>query len=427
MKNKISRTKELIEIFYKHARENGLLFSLELTKFYLRHKIAKSSRLKYQQKIDKLTEPMDEIRKVFTKIKKIDIVNVNFFDWNGEVLYKGGAERYVFDLANLLSQSGIQVRILQNANIAFNKMYKGIEVVGVKTSSGGDLRALSKVFDNECKGVDIVIASPAELACEIKSHKTIGINHGIFWDYKLNIFKEKGYRSHKNTFDSLEKSELTIAVDTNFINWVRTYSYPLAKKIRYIPNYYSKTEFSPIEKNFDSDLVVLYPRRLSETRGIFITLQAFEKIFELYQNVTLHLVGQADNKTSILVNEYIKKFDGRVIWEELEMDQMITAYQKSHIALIPTMYSEGTSLSCLEALATNNAVIATNVGGLPNLVIDHYNGLLIDPSANELTKAIELLIHDRNLLKYLANNGLSVSSAFEKNNWNIRWLEIINL
>jgi len=40
-------------------------------------------------------------------LPSLDIVNVNFFDWNGEIVYKGGAERYVCDLAVLLRSRGV--------------------------------------------------------------------------------------------------------------------------------------------------------------------------------------------------------------------------------------------------------------------------------------------------------------------------------
>jgi len=39
-------------------------------------------------------------------------------------------------------------------------------------------------------------------------------------------------------------------------------------------------------------------------------------------------------------------------------------------------------------MATNNAIISTNVGGLPNLIIDGYNGMLIHPKKEELRNSL---------------------------------------
>ena len=55
------------------------------------------------------------------------------------------------------------------------------------------------------------------------------------------------------------------------------------------------------------------------------------------------------------------------------------------VAVVPTLYSEGTSLSCIEAMCAASAVLVTGVGGLSNLVLDDYNGLLVPPTREALT------------------------------------------
>ncbi|UKI57385.1 MAG: glycosyltransferase [Clostridium sp.] len=76
------------------------------------------------------------------------------------------------------------------------------------------------------------------------------------------------------------------------------------------------------------------------------------------------------------------------------LKKMNEIYKKTDISLIPTIYSEGTSLSCLEAMATENIVISTRIGGLCDLIIDNYNGYLIEPTEEDLY----------NKLKYVLDN-----------------------
>ena len=104
---------------------------------------------------------------------------------------------------------------------------------------------------------------------------------------------------------------------------------------------------------------------------------------------------------------------------------MSGAYREADIALCPTVASEGTSLSCLEAMASGNAVIATNVGGLPQLVIDGYNGLLIAPEAGELREAMELLLDDGELRARLQENARQVSLSYSKKVWQKRWRKML--
>jgi glycosyltransferase involved in cell wall biosynthesis len=349
-----------------------------------------------------------------SKAKRVDLLNVNFFDWDGNTRYKGGAERYVYDLAQLFKREGWSPRD-----------FMGIPVIGVPTGCGHDMRGMSKGFSDISKGADLIVASPLDLACELRGRNVLGINHGIYWDHKYKSLSTTNIKEYRNIFDSLKTVHSCVCVDTNFMNWVRTYDYRMGKKLRYVPNYFDANEFYPVEKSFSGRITALYPRRLYEARGCFITLQAFDYLLGKYQDLDLHLVGQANHEDGLVVSQFIKKFPDRVVWEELEMNDMPQVYRASHIVLIPTMYSEGTSLSCLEAMATNNAIVASNIGGLPNLVVDAFNGFLIDPDVPALVGAVEALLKDRAKMRAMASAGLHLAPVFEKAKWTEQWRSLI--
>jgi hypothetical protein len=188
--------------------------------------------------------------------KTVDIVNVNFYDWDGATLYKGGAERYVYDLASILKEDGWSPRILQVANRSFEKQFRGIPVIGIETGNGHNLRRVSKAYREICRDSDLVIASPGDLACELSGLKVIAINHGIHWDHKYKNLESAALSEYRNIFDALKSASAFVAVDTNFINWVRTYDYTLAQKLTYIPNYFDGKVFFPSTKNFESEFFI---------------------------------------------------------------------------------------------------------------------------------------------------------------------------
>lgn len=356
----------------------------------------------------------------------IDIVNMTYFDWEGKAVYKGGAERYVYDLARLLMSEGKTVRVVQAARRDFENDYHGVKVRGVRVNCDFYFEPVSKELDKACREASVVIASPVELASHLSHRNVIGINHGIHWDDPFNSVNRFQLKRYRGVFRALRNCQAVVAVDTNFINWLRTYDHALTAKVSYIPNYVDTEVFRPAEKRYDGEIRCLYPRRLYEARGLYVTMEAFERLFRRYEGVTLHFVGQADSPADAeRVREFLRRHGARVTWEELDMNEMHKAYEQSHIVLVPTMYSEGTSLSCLEGMATGNAVVTTTVGGLPNLVMDGFNGVLVRPDAVELSRAIERLVEEPQRIQKMARAGLELASAFNKAHWDDRWRSLM--
>jgi glycosyltransferase involved in cell wall biosynthesis len=75
-------------------------------------------------------------------------------------------------------------------------------------------------------------------------------------------------------------------------------------------------------------------------------------------------------------------------------------------------YSEGLSLALLEAISSRVPVIASNVGGNANIIVDGNNGLLFDPyKNNELTNALLRLNQDRSLIKTYSENAFALVNS----------------
>lgn len=387
--------------------------------------------LKFRHRDEKKAEQkpikLAKIARKNVDVGRVDIVNHNFYDWNGETVFKGGAERYVYDLAVLLKKMGYRPRIVQGANHDFEKTYRGIKVVGVGGVKSGDYRSLSEAFNVVCIDAEFVIASPNELMCEMTSVPCIGINHGINFDSVWNNESALPLNEYEMQMDSMRNASGCVSVDTNFINWMRTREYELAEKMTYIPNYFDKKVFKRQPKKKGEKLTFVYPRRIYDARGYDITLEAFKKVLAKYPNVELRMAGTVHNdEVRDNLEAMMKKFPKQVVHEEYAMEEAYKAYEGADVVLVPTKYSEGTSLSCIEAQAQGIPVIVTTVGGLPNLVIDGYNGIMIAPTADDLARAVVKLIEKPSLRKKMGERCYEVAQeAFEKKQWNERWKKVI--
>ena len=86
-------------------------------------------------------------------------------------------------------------------------------------------------------------------------------------------------------------------------------------------------------------------------------------------------------------------------------DEVPSVYRSLDTFVLPS-YTETLSRVVLEAQASGTPVIATSVGGIPEIVIDGENGLLCPPKDAEcLAEAIDRLANDSALRTRLATNG----------------------
>lgn len=95
-------------------------------------------------------------------------------------------------------------------------------------------------------------------------------------------------------------------------------------------------------------------------------------------------------------------------------------YQDADIFVLPSEY-EGLPMTIIEAMASGLPVIATRVGGIPSLIDDGYNGMLIGKSSDELADALCELAADEELRKLYGGHGLEVSKRFSVERMAVRY------
>ncbi len=359
--------------------------------------------------------------------RRVVILTYTFFDFDGNVLYAGGAERYVLEMADLIRELGYFPEVYQCGNGYWVRYYRDLRVTGIDV--GDDAARLPEAYSRLPHAAVLTIFSPFSLAVPVEG-AALGISHGVFWDY--SDF-QANLPAMQTVLHACRHLDTVVSVDTNTINWVRANAAGLAEKFVYVPNFVDVDVFTPSPQLPSPNgrgaggegLVILYPRRLYRPRGFWLVAEILPEILKAYPLVEFYFVGQADPPEAAHVETLMAQFPGRVRWEALPPEDMPAVYQQAQIALIPTVHSEGTSLSCLEALAAGVAVIATDVGGLPNLVIHRYNGLLIEPTAPALARGLRELLANPALRAELGARGREVAQSFSLERWRAVWLNLL--
>lgn len=166
----------------------------------------------------------------------------------------------------------------------------------------------------------------------------------------------------------------------------------------------SKIRFvAPIAQlNFEeSDIVLLSVGRLSAEKGHSVLLKAFDLMVqkEKHQNVidtdvskkspkvTLLLVGEGPEREELELQA--KKIDADIIFVG-HSDDVIPYFWAADIFILPSLY-EGFGIVILEAMAAGLPVLASAVGGIPEIINDDINGDLFPAGNSEVLS--EQLIH----------------------------------
>jgi len=146
--------------------------------------------------------------------------------------------------------------------------------------------------------------------------------------------------------------------------------------------------------------------RFSDVKGLEYLIKSIPFILRDYQNVTLVLIGYG--KEELRLRQVVSELDLKkyVIFYKPAKD--IFHYLKVLDIFVMPSLQEGLGLSILEAQAQNIPVIASNVGGIPDVIEHNVTGILVapkDPSA--IGKAVTELIKNQSLCQQLKSNAYS--------------------
>lgn len=366
------------------------------------------------------------------------------YDGEDRIIW-GGAERYLFELCRFLQEEGHDVTVFQPLPItdtkkqygAVEKEYRGIKIICIPAQDKWEYSTapgLNYAFNEMTIWHDLRIYFVTFMTWPEVKLPAISISHGIFWDFPTHMVRsgtpEQKAEFFRRQLYGFTAPDACVAVDTNVRGVVAALEPGAESKIHVIPNFVDTETFKPLpdkerfkKENDWTRPRVLYPRRLSTVRGI----NQFIKLTSQFPEVDFFVCG---NATDAGMEAQLKQWsDGRdnikAIWRPME--QMQEVYQQADIAVIPTAAAEGTSLSCLEAMATGLPIITTPAGGLPNLVVPNYNGLVVDLNHDDLAPALAKLLKSPKLAaKFGRRNRQMAVDSFDLKIWRRKWKAVIN-
>ncbi len=187
-------------------------------------------------------------------------------------------------------------------------------------------------------------------------------------------------------------------------SWQDAYVDFMPNQLLVLPNF---VELAPLKSaSKENPYTLLFLGRLTHEKGVFDLLQAVSILVKNnYPDLIVRLGGEgfSDEIESILNNLNILnnvKFEGWV-----EGEKKANLLNDNSIFVLPS-YVEGLPMGVLEAMSNCLPVVVTRVGGLPDMITDGVNGLMIEPGdIAGLVTQLDRLLSDSKLRNQLAMAG----------------------
>ena len=155
---------------------------------------------------------------------------------------------------------------------------------------------------------------------------------------------------------------------------------------------------------------IVHVGRYQEVKNHVGLIDAFEKFYNTHLDAELHLIGDGQRRT--LIEQIVKD-------KNLSDNVFFYGFQPSvhkflndmDIFTLPSLY-EGMPMSIIEAMGTGMPIVATNVGGIPDMLTDGVDAVLVSVDSCEIYKAFEKLYNNQELRSMLGQNAKKHSVVF---------------
>ncbi|MBI4056317.1 MAG: glycosyltransferase family 4 protein [Elusimicrobia bacterium] len=175
-------------------------------------------------------------------------------------------------------------------------------------------------------------------------------------------------------------------------------------RVSVIPSAVEMQRWNPLNSRHPknhSPLVTLVAH-YSPIKGHEIFLQAAAHVLESIPQTTFRLVGRDTEKLKEMARHLGILPHVEILGERLDIPELLS---QTHLYVMPSLM-EGIGTSLIEAQAARVPVIASHVGGLPDVVIPNETGILVPPGNSEaLAKAIVRLLQNPKEAEQMAQKG----------------------
>jgi glycosyltransferase involved in cell wall biosynthesis len=249
-------------------------------------------------------------------------------------------------------------------------------------------------------GLDIIhqhdyIAS--SLACQLGPVPYVFTNHSSYFLHEIQAGRGRSYaRLGQRGMKLIIAPSPELAEES-----ARTWG--AGVPVHYVPNGVDPSAFTPTTSSFGTGrLTILCPRRMDPKNGVIYLVRAYLEACAtdpLFRDTTLVVTGSATGGEHRSYDAEVRELAASSAFSSqiqfvgnVPAQEMARLYASAQIVCIPSLV-EAVSLAALEAMACGLPVVASAVGGLPEVVLPGRTGELVPPADPvALTRALTKLV-----------------------------------
>lgn len=185
------------------------------------------------------------------------------------------------------------------------------------------------------------------------------------------------------------------------------------KSVKVLSNPIELPELANRQKESER-LELLFLGAVVPAKGIFDLLEYLSRNkYFIAGRIRLHIGGEGDSHHLNTLLQKIGIIDGVVQYGWVENEEKLRLMNMADVFILPS-HIEALPMSILEAMSYAKPIISTNVGGIPSLVRDGYNGWLYDPSKiHQLDQVFDEIFSNKNKLQAYGNNSRAEAIKYD--------------
>lgn len=234
---------------------------------------------------------------------------------------------------------------------------------------------------------------------------------------------ERLQRSKSNSYKLFNGAKTNVAPSSYLLNAFRAHGYT---KIVHIPNTIPIKSYPFLLRNQVGPRL-LWVRSFAEIYNPMLALRLVEHLRIKFPEMELCMIGPEKDGAMEACKSYAEQHQLPVTFTGKLSKEAWREKSKDFDVFINTTNFDNTPVSLIEAMALGLPIISTNVGGIPNLITNEKDGLLVAPDdVNAMAKALELICARPELANKISMNARRKAESFD---WEIvkqDWLNLLN-